>query len=385
MMEYALQDINLQDLIAYNELKHTFQFLKDFEGIKVNEYFEEKHLALLKWYFVRVHDIQLGDGLLIQFMQIEGMRHTINPIKDWLKTIEWDGICRLDSWLHLYTGCALNVYTSEVGKILLCGAIRRIMEPGCKFDYMVILEGDQGTMKSSLFEILGGDHFVSLSFDHHEKEIIENIQGAWFIEIADMGGFAKKDIEWLRAFLTRRVDRCRLPYARTSGDFKRHNIFVGTTNPSGDNEYLKDDTGNRRFFPISTGILNINGLKSVRDQLFAEAFHKYRDQTLYLTGEALEIAKKEQEEREESDVWITPIRLFLPLKELTTTAEILKECLHIDLSKASLYDKIRIGKIMRKLQWPRRKNKYGEWQYESPYIVHKEIVSENMEEIQWKE
>lgn len=363
MMEYALNDPLLNDLIAYNELKHTFQFIKDFEGINKDDYFEDDHMAILKWYFVRVHDIQLSDILITQFLQLEGRKRVINPIKEWLKDIKWDGIYRLDSWLHLYAGCDLNIYTSKVGRILLCGAVKRIMDPGCKFDYMVILEGEQGTMKSTLFEILGGDYYVSLSFGPHEKEIVENIQGAWIIEIADMNGFKKQEIEWLRAFITRKSDRCRMPYARASKDFSRQTIFVATTNPSGDNEYLKDDTGNRRFLPILTGKLNIQGLKDTRDQLFAEAYIKYKDELLYLTGDAELLAKEEQGKREETDVWTSPIRSWLVNKVVSTTADILVNCLHIDLNRATLYDKIRIGKVMKKLKWFRKQNSFGEWEY----------------------
>lgn len=365
MMDISLNDEKLIGLIAYNELKHNYQFLKNFEEIKAGSYFEDKYLAVMKWYFLRIHDIQLSDANLIQFMHLEGMKRTINPIKDYLRSLKWDGICRLDSWLHLYTGCELNQYTSKVGIIMLCASVKRIMEPGSKFDYMIILEGEQGLMKSTMFEVLGGDHFISLSFGHNEKEIVENIQGAWFIEIADMNGFAKKEIEWLRAFITRRSDRCRLPYARTSGDFARHNIFVATTNPSGDNEYLKDDTGNRRFLPIVCTKMNITGLRDQRDQLFAEAFHRYKNELLYLTGEAEEIAKQEQATREETDVWTNMVKNYVSIKETTNVAEILKECIHIDLAKASLYDKIRVGKIMKKLGWKIRQNKFGEREYYS--------------------
>lgn len=366
MMEYAYNDPLLTDLVAYNELKHTYQFLKDFENIRTGDYFRDEHIAILKWYFVRIWDIQLSENMILQLLQLEGSKHIINPIKDWLKDLKWDGFHRIDSWLHLYTGCELNQYTSKVGIILLCGAVNRIMNPGSKFDYMVILEGEQGIMKSTLFEVLGGDYYISLSFGHHEKEIVENIQGAWFIEIADMNGFKKQEIEWLRAFLTRKADRCRLPYARASQDFNRQNIFVATTNPSGDNEYLKDDTGNRRFLPILCGKMNINGLRDMRDQLFAEAYIRYKDEVLYLTGEAETIAKQEQYNREEADIWFQPIRTWVELKPITKTADILSNCLHIDINKASQYDKVRIGKVMKKLKWGRKQNSFGEWEYHQP-------------------
>lgn len=371
------EDANLKDMIGFNELRNNYQFVNDFEDIKKYEFFRDEHIAVIKWYFVQQYSIQPSDGIIIQFLQLLGRKRIINPVKDWLMSLQWDGITRLDSWLHLYTGANLDAYTAQVGRIMLCGAVRRIFEPGCKFDYMIILEGEQGTKKSTLFEVLGGEYYISLSFGHHEKEIVENIQGAWFIEIADMNGFKKQEIEWLRAFLTRRSDRCRLPYARTSGDFKRQNIFVATTNPSGDNEYLKDDTGNRRFLPIATNKLNIIGLQGVREQLFAEAVARSKE-LLYLSGEAEEVAKLEQSKREETDIWQEPIRLWLNGQAVVTSGQILNQGLHIDLAKSSLYDKIRVGKIMKKIGWSRKQNLYGEWAYH-----REELIAPTAQEIIW--
>lgn len=382
LMSCAESDLLLQGFVGFNELKNTYQFTRDFEDIKKDEFFRDEHIAVLKWFFVKHYSVQPSDPMLMQFIQLQSRKNIINPIKDWLNSLEWDGIARLDSWLHLYTSAPLNQYTAQVGRILLCGAVKRIFEPGCKFDYMVILEGEQGTMKSTLFEVLGGDYYISLSFGHQEKEIVENIQGAWFIEIADMNGFKKQEVEWLRAFLTRKSDRCRLPYARTSGDFKRQNIFVATSNPSGDNEYLKDDTGNRRFLPIATGKLNIVGLKEVRDMLFAEAVARQNEQ-LYLDKAADVIANEERVKREETDIWTSPIRTWLQGKNGVNTGQILNEGLHIDLTRASLYDKIRVGKIMKKLGWIRKQNIYGEWEYfKTETIIETKTTAE---EIKWEE
>lgn len=381
-MDCAKNNPLLQGFVGFNELKNTYQFTKDFEDIKKDEFFKDEHIAVLKWFFVQHYNVQPADNLLMQFIQLQSRKNIINPIKDWLYSIKWDGITRLDSWLHLYTSAPLNQYTAQVGRILLCGAVKRILEPGCKFDYMVILEGKQGTMKSTLFEVLGGDYYISLSFGHQEKEIVENIQGAWFIEIADMNGFKKQEVEWLRAFITRRSDRCRLPYARNSGDFKRQNIFVATTNPSGDNEYLKDDTGNRRFLPINTDKLNIPGLKDVREQLFAEAVYR-KDEQLFLDKAAEDIASEERIKREETDIWTIPIRNWLQGKNGVNSGQILSEGIHIDIAKASLYDKIRVGKIMKKLGWLRKQNLYGEWEYFNKDDVIE--VKSKEEEVLWKE
>lgn len=369
VMETALNDEKLNKLVGYNKMAYDIQFLKGIETIEKGEFLQKKHESILAWYFLREHDLQCSRQTITQFLDIQSDQNSFHPVKDLILPIKWDGVERLDNWFSQYTGCELNAYTSKVGRMVICAAVKRIMEPGCKFDYMVILEGRQGLKKSMFWNTLGGDFYEEISFGADEKRIIENMQGAWFIEISELNGFKRQEADWLKSFITRKSDKTRLAYERRSGPLLRHNIFVGTFNPSGDNEFLKDDTGNRRFIPIVCGEIDIEGLKKVRSQLFAEALLVYKNEELYLKGEAKAISENEQSVREETDIWLSLVIDWLITKDVVTTAEILKECIRVDLSRATIGDKMRIGKIMKKLKWTKKQDKFGCWFYKRPGLI----------------
>ena len=260
-------DVDLKDLIAFNETFQNIQFLKDFDLCKKDSYLEDKHESFLLYYLTtklnaKVSKAEMGDAL-----NVISHRHILNPVKDWLNSIEplWDKVPRLGTWLHRYAGADFNEYTGTVGKIALTAAVARIYEPGIKFDSILILEGAQGTFKSTLVETLGGSWYLDMSLKDSDKDIIDELRGCWIVEMSELSGFNKKEVDWLKGFLSRKVDRCRLSYGRRSQDFPRQVVFIGTMNPSGDNSYLRDDTGNRRFWPVSCGKIDIAGLKLVKN------------------------------------------------------------------------------------------------------------------------
>lgn len=384
-MRCAIGNPDLQNLVGYNYLYNNIQFLKDFESIKSGAFMDETCESILRFYFSKKYNYQPPRQNIEDFVRLLSLQKAINPIRDWLDSLRWDGSPRLNDWLTKYAGVEFNDYTCAVGRIVLIGAVKRIYEPGCKFDYMMILEGEQGTRKSTLVETLGGEWFVDMSFKDDEVRIIEEMRGAWIIEIADLSGFRKTDIDWLKSFLTRKYDRCRLAYGRASKDFPRQSIFIGTTNPSGDNVYLRDDTGNRRYLPVACGKIDIEGLRENRNQLFAEAVIKYKEgEKIYLESNAVEIATKQQQDRQNEDVWVGRVREYLITKNIFTTVDILDGCLGIPASKITLADQQRVGRIMRKLKWLRKQNQYGEWEYHNPNVP---VVDkrETNGEILWQE
>ncbi len=385
VMETALSDEKLTNLVAYNEMAYDIQFLKDIDTIKKGDFLRNSHISIIAWYFLREHNLQCSTNNVKQFLEIQSEFNKFHPVKDYIIGLEWDGVERLDNWLSIYTGCELNAYTSNVGRMVLCAAVKRVIDPGCKFDYMVILEGRQGLKKSTFWNVLGGEFYEEISFGGNEQRIIENMQGAWFIEISELNGFRRQEADWLKSFITRKSDKTRLAYERRSGPLLRHNIFVGTFNPSGDNEFLKDDTGNRRFIPIVCGEINIEGLRNVRDQLFAEAFIKYSNEELYLKGEAQEISQNEQAVREETDIWFRPLSSWVYHKEIVNINQILVDCFHIDIARATMGDKMRVGKIMKKLKWTRKQDKYGCWEYRNPTMVEEIEVKQKEENLSWME
>lgn len=202
-----------------------------------------------------------------------------HPVREYLNKLEWDGTARIGSLLVEYLGAENNEYVREVTRKTLIAAIARIFEPGCKFDYMLTLVGPQGVGKSTLFNLLAGEWFSDSFHTFQGKEAYEQLQGAWIVEIAELAATKKADVESMKQFITKRVDSYRQAYGRHISEFKRQSIFIGTTN---DYEFLRDRTGNRRFWVVEVGVEEpmfsmwdeLAG--SEVDQIWAEALYYYK-------------------------------------------------------------------------------------------------------------
>lgn len=200
-----------------------------------------------------------------------GEDNRFHPVQEYLSGLEWDGVKRLDGWLTTYLGVEANKYTRAVGKLFLTAAVRRVRKPGCKFDEMVVLEGKQGGGKSTALSILAtSDNWFTdeLPLGAPGKEIIEATEGKWIVEAAELVGVTKKTSEQMKSMLSRTYDKGRMSYGRFSDQRARQFVICGTTN---DDKYLKDKTGNRRFWPVVCGNINLKSLRADRDQIWAEA------------------------------------------------------------------------------------------------------------------
>jgi predicted P-loop ATPase len=197
---------------------------------------------------------------------------SFHPIRDYLDGLTWDGIERLDKWLIAYGGAEDSKYTRAIGRLLLVAAVRRVRKPGCKFDEIVVLESEQqGLNKSTAISIMAvrEEWFSdSLAMTASGKEMIELLRGKWIIECPELSGMRKADIEHVKAQASRQADRGRLAYDRLRSDVPRQCVIFGTTN---DSQYLKDTTGNRRFWPVKVKSFDLDALLQDRDQLWAEA------------------------------------------------------------------------------------------------------------------
>jgi len=196
---------------------------------------------------------------------------SFHPVRDYLKNLQWDGTHRLDSWLVTYAGAEDNEYTHAVGALVLVAAVRRVRQPGCKFDEMPVFESPQGTNKSSALALMAvnEDWFADdLPLDSDSKVVMERIAGRWIVELAELKGMRRGAVEHVKAMVSRRVDKARLAYARLPTMQPRQCVFFGTTN---DDKYLRDMTGNRRFWPVQIDKFNLEALGRDRDQLWAEA------------------------------------------------------------------------------------------------------------------
>lgn len=263
--------------------------------------FDEKDFSELAHHFSSMYAIEVSDRNLMNGLNIVSAKRTFHPIKDWLNSLpKWDEIPRLETYLTDYLGAADNYYTRFVAKIILLSAIARVMEPGIKYEIVPVLVGPQGCGKSTIFSKLFGAWFSdSLTLnDMRDKAAIEKMEGILCFEIAELSGMAKADLELIKSFLSRQVDKCRFAYGRVVVTTPRQCVFVATTNLV--EGFLRDTSGNRRFAPVEvTGECEKHPwdmTDDVIDQIWAEAFHCYKTGNfkLFFDGEIKVVAEAEQ-------------------------------------------------------------------------------------------
>ena len=241
-----------------------------------------------------------------------------HPIKDYFSTLpQWDKIPRIETLLIDYLGAADNPYVRAVTRKMLCGAVARIFHPGVKFDNMLVLNGPQGIGKSTLIARLAMDWFsdsLTLSDMNDGKTAPEKLQGYWIHEIGEMAGMKKADLEKVKSFISRQDDKYRAAFGRRVTSHPRQCVFFGTTNA--ENGFLRDVTGNRRFWPVTTPGTGVKHPWELTqddvDQIWAEAIVYVNDgEKLYLPAELEDLAKKEQAAAMESDEREGLVRLYL--------------------------------------------------------------------------
>ena len=282
-------------------------------------------------------------------------RNGIHPVRAYLNDLKWDGRPRLQEWLSTYLGVESNEYTRRVGRMFFISLVARIYEPGCKVDYMLVLEGPQGAGKSSACRILGGDWFSdSLSCDVARKDASQHLRGKWIVEVAELAALNKSEVTQLKSFLTRQVEIYRPPYGRVEIHEPRQCVFLGTTNKDA---YLRDETGSRRFWPVRCGEIDLAALARDRDQLFAEAVNAYRANEAWWPDRDFEQVHMlpEQEARFEFDVWEETVSDYLVGQTRTTVGKVAEECLGFQKSTIRRADQNRIMAIMERLGWRRCK------------------------------
>ena len=286
--------MEIRDDIAPVPWKHPSKFWRDADDNQVISYIEQQYGAFsLKNYSIAIGKV--ADD------------RSYHPIREYLSSLpSWDGVPRVDTLLIDYLGSPDNPYVRTVTRKTLVAAIRRIYIPGCKHDSMLVLSGPQGIGKSTLISRLGGEWFsdsLSLS-DTHDKTAAEKLLGYWIMEIGELAGLRKADVETLRSFLSRQNDIYRAAFGRRATPHLRQCIFFGTTNE--EQGYLRDTTGNRRFWPVKTpggGTRNSWDLTSEEiAQIWAEAKHLYENgERPLLDDEIDELAKAAQRDAMETD------------------------------------------------------------------------------------
>ena len=260
--------------------------------------------------FYRITGREKLDNALL----IVSSENRINDVRDYLQGLKWDGIRRIEGLLSEYLGAEDNAYTRAVMRKSLCAAVARAITGGVKFDYMPIFVGPQGIGKSTFLRILGKSWFSDSLTTFEGKEAAELIQGTWLNEVGELTAFTKQETQVIKQFLSKTDDIYRAAYGRRTDKYPRRCVFFGTSN---DAEFLKDSTGNRRFWPVDVGIYEAKKsvweqLPQEVDQIWAEAYTYWQmGEGLYLPKEIEQMAEAAQEEHRESSGKEGIIQIFL--------------------------------------------------------------------------
>lgn len=296
-------DVNLQSIV-YNEFKSVIDVIGDLPWRQVRPGWGDADLACAKLYFERIYGIWSPTKFKDALLAVVSSERAYHPIKEYFETLGWDGTDRIDTLLINYLGADDTAFVRAVTRKTLCAAAARIYEPGIKFDSILVLSGPQGIGKSTLFAILGKQWYSdSLSIgDMKDKTAAEKLQGYWILELGELAGIKKVDVETVKSFISRTDDKFRQSYGVNVESHPRSNIIVGSTNS--ESGFLRDITGNRRFWPVQVtgnGKYSAWDLTDV-DQIWAEAIEKYRaGEELFLKGEVAADAYVQQQQAMESD------------------------------------------------------------------------------------
>lgn len=219
-----------------------------------------------------------------------------HPVREYLRRLTWDGVPRLDGWLQNYLGATgPRQYLQAVGRCLLISAVARVMRPGCQVDHVLVLEGPQGIGKTSAIRVLGGEWATDCVHGMEGVDAAIQLSGKWLVELSELASMRRSEVEVVKAFVSRTVDRYRPPYGRRAVDVPRQCVFIGTTNCS---QYLRDATGNRRFWPVRCEKVDVEAIEQDRNHLWAEAFARYNGGDVWhLDPATAQVAAEEQQKR----------------------------------------------------------------------------------------
>ncbi len=296
-------DENLKGKFAFNEFANRVTVFERLPwSDKVNRDWDDSDDAGVRHYVESVYSIT-GAGKISDAVTLSFNRNRFHPVQDYLKGLEWDGVPRVDTLLIDYMGAEDTEYVRFVTRKWLCGAVARILKPGIKFDYMLVLTGEQGIYKSTFFRLLAKDWFTDSLQDVEGNQAVEKLMGSWIIEFGELQAFNRSEANAIKRFITSQEDRTRLAYDRRTSHLPRQCVFAGTTNRK---DFLKDDTGNRRFWPVEVRTAGrmkdvILDLEEEVDQIWAEALHfwKVEQESLYPNRRQEAMAYKAREAHRE--------------------------------------------------------------------------------------
>ena len=345
---------------------------------------------LLDW--LQVHGIGVQHiATISQAVRSVAYANPYHPIRDHFSRLQWDLKPRVSTWLCDYLGVEHNMYAHAVGRVFLVAAVSRVFEPGIKYDYCLILEGPQGTRKSTALRTLSEPWFAESNYELGSLNSVLSLRGVLLMELPELSALEKSQVSAIKQFLSCQEDRVRPPYGKHVIGLPRESVFAGTSNHD---TYLQDETGNRRFLPIKTGVLapiDVDALARDRDQLWAEAVALYytNEVKCYLESEALAWqAEREQRSRFQSDPWETIIWNWLEAGHYTavTTDQVLTNCIQMPVKDQKKGHQMQVSRCLKALGWERRQSTTGGrkwlWRPAKPGTTHSAAFSTNGERTQ---
>lgn len=336
----SLDELGLTGLLAYNELSNAVETTRPVPWPPyTKKVWDDGDHIHLKHYISRLRRVEYTKAVISEAVLAVSMYQSFHPVRNWLDRLVWDKTPRLDTWMHRIMGVVDNPYTRAAGAITIMASVKRMYQPGAKFDYMLILEGPQGIKKTQVIETLAGNDpelfcSTSLNLDNStaEKDTVANIATAMFVELAELVVRSDSEEEQVKAFLTRRYDKVRLPYKALPVNLPRQCVFIGTTNPEKGAGYFKGRDENRRFWPVEClQTADLLTLELERDQLFAEAKERVlAGEKIFMDEDVEALAKVEQAERKMVDPWQDLIEEYIDRNQVWLVEDVYKVVLKCD-------------------------------------------------------
>ena len=327
-MEVIRASSEWEGVLVYNEMSDDCLLMLPVPGTKTPKATfrprplgDDDFVHALSW-FNRNGFPRAKKEIIVDCIEAVAKETVLSPIRHYLEELEgkgtWDQTKRLPRLFQQYFGTVEDAgapdtdteYLAAIAVKFMIAAVARVMNPGCKVDTMLVLEGAQGVGKSSAARILAGAAYFSDNLPSlNTKDASDHIRGKWIIELGELSAMQKSEIESTKAFISRQEEKFRPAYRRKEIVYKRRCVFIGTTNQD---TYLRDETGNRRFWPVAVGKINLEALTRDRDLLWAEALHRYRaGEEWHLTPVERALAAAVQKERVSDDIWQSELAVAL--------------------------------------------------------------------------
>lgn len=352
-----------QGVLGFNEFAARLEKRKipPYSPSSVGEWSDIDESQTEIW-LIREHGLQPKAGALARAIGVIAAENAFHPVRDYLDGLKWDRSLRLDCWLNTFLGAELTEYCVKVARKWMIGAVARIYCPGIKNDNVLILEGLQGLGKSLLLKTLAKnpEWFSDTSFKLGDREGFLAIRGKWIIEMGELDSFNKAETTAAKLFFSGSEDTYRNPYDRYARTVKRQCVFAGTTN---EESYLRDPTGNRRYWPIKCHHVRIEAISSVLNQLWAEAVEAFKGgEPFHVLPEERPLFEQEQAGRVEGDVWeeklVEYFEKYIAGNEFSAL-ELMQSALDLRIEHIKRPEQIRLGGVMRRLGWTKKQVKRG--------------------------